>query len=145
MNQTIFCVDESIYSDHITKRKSYMVQDAKDGQIRIKNNRQKLVWLPESCFTDCEIPTISSISIDDQINDPKNDCVEVTISFDNGEKRWATFTTIEWLKKLLNEHVNHVLGTGLILLKEINEDNIELTITQLDAQNELIEATRLVG
>ena len=138
----VFCIDESTYSEHITKRQRYFVTDTKEGQIRIKNNRQKLVWLPDRCFADNSIPDIESINIDDKINDPENDCVEVTIKFDNGEKRWATFTTIKWLKNLLKESSNYVTGAGFIFLKVINKENIELAITELDKQNKLIELTQ---
>jgi hypothetical protein len=52
---TIFCVNESAYSAHITKRKSYTVEAVKEGQYSIKNNHNKLVWLPDSCFVDVDL------------------------------------------------------------------------------------------
>ncbi|MCG8385766.1 MAG: hypothetical protein MJA30_09510 [Cytophagales bacterium] len=113
MKSKVFCIDESIYGNHITKRLSYIVHELKDGQLRIRNNNQKLVWLPASCFVESEIPSIVSINIDDEINNPKNDCIEVTVEFDNEEKRWATFTTVEWLKSLLKDN-DYVIGKGLI-------------------------------
>ena len=141
----IYCIDESVYSEHITKRNSYEIfevgVDSKKEKVRIKTNRNKLAWIPSLCFVNSEIPKIISINIDDKINDSINDCIEVTITFNNGERRCATFMTIEWLNGLFNEHREYVTGTGLILLKEINESNIKKTIAELDKQNELIELT----
>lgn len=139
--ETIYCIDESLYSDHITKRKSYRIEDAKLDQIRIPNDRQKLVWLPSHCFTDSIIPDIKSINIDDEINDNYNSCVEVTIKFSDGTKRWGTFMTINRLNKLFNNHRHYFTGNNLIFTQQINKDIIERTIMELDKQNELYKNT----
>jgi len=138
---TAYCIDESVYSDHITKRKSYIINDSKFDQIQIPNDRKNLVWIPIYYFTSSKIPDITSINIDGEINDPDNECVGVTIKFSNGEKRWTTFMTINWLNGLFNIHRNYVTGNGLILIKEISESNIKQVIINLDKQNELIEMT----
>lgn len=138
---TIYCINESVYSDHLTKRKSYVIADLESEKIRIKNDNGKLVWIPDYCFDALEIPDISSVMIDDEINDNYNDCVEVTIEFSDRERRYATFMTIKWLRGLINEHRNYVEGTGLIFLAELNENIIKQTINDLDKQNKLIEMT----
>jgi hypothetical protein len=137
-----YCINESVYSDHITKRKSYIITDIKPDQIRIANDRQKLVWLPNLCFVCSEIPDITFVKIDDEINDSQNECIEVTIEFSNGERRWATFMTLDWLNGLISKQKNYVTGNGLIILKEISETNIKQIIVELDKQNELNEMTR---
>ncbi len=137
----VYCIDESAYSDHITKRNSYIIEDSKSDKIRIPNDRENLVWIPIHCFTSSKIPNIISINIDDEINDFHNECVEVTIKFSDGEKRWATFMTTNWLNGLFNIHRNHVTGNGLILLKELSKSKIKQIIVDLDKQNELIEIT----
>jgi len=142
MAQKAFCINELVYSQHITKRRSYEIVDSKEDQIRIKSNKGKLVWLPSHCFTEDRIPEITSIDIDDEIDDPENDVVEVTISFDSGEKRWVTFSTIQWLYQLLDENTDYVLGTGFIILKEMNRKNIEIAISDLDKQHKLIEVSQ---
>lgn len=137
----VYCINESLYSDHITKRKSYRIENTKLDQIRIPNNRQKLVWLPTYCFTDSIIPDIKSINIDDEISDNHNDCVEVTILFSNKTKRLAIFMTINWLNNLFNNHRHYVTGNNLIFTQQVNEDIIRKTIIELDKQNKLYENT----
>lgn len=141
--EIVYCIDESVYSNHITKRKSYIIVDTKEGQIRIKNDKQKYVWLPNLCFVDYKEPDIVSIIIDDEIGDNNKNCIEVTITLSGGERRWATFMTIEWLKKLFSEHRKYVTGQKLIFVEAINKVIIEQTIIELDRQNELIEMTQI--
>ncbi len=139
--EIIYCLDESVYSDHISKRKSYTIKDTKPDQIRIVNNSQKLVWLPNPCFTNAKIPEIIEIKIDDEITDSQNDCIEVTIEFSDGEKRWVTFATVNWLKGKINEHKNYLSGNGLIFVEELSETSINRTIIELDKQNELLHVS----
>ncbi len=135
----VFCFNESIYGDFISKRNQYEVIECKPDQIRIKNDNQKSVWLPDHIFTKNVVPEIQSINIDDKIQNELNDCVEVTIKFNNGERHFITFMTTKWLNNLFNEHRNFVIGSGLILLQKINKEVIEHTINIMDKQNELIE------
>jgi hypothetical protein len=137
----VYCIDESGYSNHITKRKSYTIVAIKEDQIRIKNDNQKHVWLSNLYFVDFKPPNIVSIVIDDEIRDSKNDCIEVTITMSDGERRWTTFMTIEWLKNLFNEYRNYFTGQKIIFVEEVTKDIIEQTIIELDKQNELIEMT----
>lgn len=85
---------------------------------------------------------IKKIRLDDEIVDPKNDCIDVTISFNNGKKRWAWFTTLKYLEGLMDEHRNYFIGPHVIILKEITKENIETAIIEIDKQNELKEVTR---
>ncbi|MBI3233727.1 MAG: hypothetical protein HYZ42_06745 [Bacteroidetes bacterium] len=143
IGQLIYCNDESIYSHAITKRKSYTVLDIdiNKAQVRIKSNTERLVWISFLCFSDVKGPEIISITIDDEIKDSLNDCIEVTIQFSNNQKFYTTFITPEWIKQLLNKQKDYVLGTNLIILKELNKANIESTIYEMDKLNELISMT----
>ncbi len=38
----IYCIDESVYSNHITKRKNYIISDDKTVMVRIINNKKNL-------------------------------------------------------------------------------------------------------
>tara|TARA_B110000211_G_C14075699_1_gene551921 strand:+ start:1870 stop:2316 length:447 start_codon:yes stop_codon:yes gene_type:complete len=138
----IFCSDESVYSEHITKRKSYLIQETKTDQFRIINNQGKLVWLPAICFVPCEIPTITLINIDDEIKNKFNDCIEVTISFSDEEKIWTTFMTTNYLKDHLSTENQFFIGNNTIIVEEITKIIIESTVMNLDRQNELIEVCR---
>jgi len=61
----------------------------KPDHARIPNNRQILVWLPTHCFVNSPIPEISCITMDDEIEDNYNQCVEVSIEFSNEKNRQA--------------------------------------------------------
>lgn len=135
----VFCFNESMYSNFVTKRNRYEISECKPGEIRIKNDNQKFVWLPDHIFTKNVVPEIQSINIADKIQNELNDCVDVTIKFNNGERHSITFMTTKWLNNLFNEHRNFVTGSGLILLQKINKEVIERTINELDKTNELIE------
>ena len=137
IGDTIYCINESSYSDHITKRKEYGIADLKDGQFRIKNNNGKLVWIPSYCFVDRLIPSISHINIDDEITDSKKDNVEVTIEFDNGEKRWTSFLTCDWLKEKLVNHWDFFIGSNCIFIDNLTKEDIDNAIFQLDKQDQL--------
>ncbi|WP_299710592.1 hypothetical protein [uncultured Tenacibaculum sp.] len=138
----VYCINESSFSDHILKRKSYVIQDIKQDLLRVFNTRNKLVWLPEYCFTKEEMPDIKSIIIDDEITDSHNDYIEVTIEFSDGVKRWTSFITINKLNSLFNEFRDYVLGNELIIVKEVNETIIKRTIIELDKKDELYEMTK---
>lgn len=139
--ETIYCINESVYEDHITKRKSYIIQEEKTDNIRIKNNRQKLVWIPKYCFSTSKIPDLIHINIDDEINDSLNDCIEVTVEFSDGEKRYTTFMTLNWLKKLFGVHREYILGNRLILVEKVDESSIKKAILELDRKDDLYETS----
>lgn len=133
----LFCINESVYAQHITKGKTYTVQELKDEQVRIQTDGGKLAWFPVSCFAMEKPPIIVAIRIDDQIADPENDCVEVTVEFSNGEKRWTTFTTPNYLTVLLESN-NYLFLPKFVFLKTLNEETIRETVVSLDKQNEFI-------
>lgn len=142
VGKEIYCVDESVYSEHISKRKKYVVEDYQQGQIRTKNNNDKLVWLPELCFTQNEVPEIVSIKIDNRIDDPKNDCVDVTVEFSDGEKFWITFITYVYVNILLQAN-KYLILANFIIVEEINEISINEIVTELDRKNELKQIVKV--
>lgn len=139
--ETTYCINESVYSDHITKRKDYLIADVKPDQIRIVNDKQRLVWLPNYCFTNAKNPEIIDIKIDDEITDHQNDCIEVTIEFNDGERRWVTFATVNWLSGQIQDHKNYLTGNKLIFTQELTETSIKQVIFELDKQNELFDVS----
>lgn len=137
----IYCISWEGYETHITKRNLYEVfkigEGSKEGKLRIKNNQEKLVLITELCFTSQPIPEIQTISIDDEITDESNFCVEVTIKFINGTKFWTTFMTTEYLENLLTYNRRHITGERLIFTKKLNQTIINDTIHELDRINGL--------
>lgn len=146
IGQTVFCKSESVYSIHLTKGNEYKIYDvgtnSKEGKIRIKGDKDKLVWICNTCFSINNIPSIYSIIFDDEIQGKNHDYSEVTIEFENQRKRWLTFMTLRHLNKLLNQNRKFISGNKLIFVKEISKSNIIKTIETLDKQNELIENTQ---
>jgi hypothetical protein len=137
----VYCIDESCYAEHITKRAAYEVREIDGDYIRFRSERGRLVWLPAYFFAkDCP-PAISMINIDDVIEDPENDCVEVTISFSDGTKRWTAFATPAHLSKLMTSN-DYVIGDGFIFLNYLNSQNIEKAIIGMDRKKERREQTR---
>lgn len=141
--QLVYCNNELNYPEHISKYKSYVIIEigigTKTDKIRIKGNQDRLVWIPSSSFSTNKIPEIKTIIIDDEITSSSHDCVEVTITFTNNEKRYATFMTIDYLRNLFNKHRKFVTGEHLIFVEEMNEAIINKTIVKLDKVNRLIE------
>ncbi|MFT5617101.1 MAG: hypothetical protein ACI85I_000317 [Arenicella sp.] len=137
----IYCIDESVYSTHISKRKEYSVFATKENQVRIKNNNGKFVWISDSCFSESKPSNIVSINIDDEIEDKNNDLIKVTIIFENKKKCYATFITFDCAKKLAKNNSGFLLGDKFIFVEAINESVIKQIITELDKQNKLDIAT----
>jgi hypothetical protein len=89
-------------------------------------------------------------TIGDPIVDPLSACVEVTVDFDEGHKRWCFFATpmalascgdwVEGTRVRLHLGVPH-----MIIVSELNEGVIDRVLRQLHARGELEQhTTRLV-
>ena len=142
--QIVYCQDESVYGDiHLTKRKAYEVFDVgvgtKKGKVRIRGDKDRLVWISDLYFSENEIPKIKSITIDDRIDDPFNDGVDVTVEFEDNTARWLFFMTVKYLENRLDKDNDFFSGNKIIFVQEIREDLIKKTIEELDRTNELVE------
>jgi hypothetical protein len=145
IGDAVYCINELVYSEHISKRQEYFILDVKEDQFRIKSKKDKLIWLPATCFADELPPSIIKVTFDDEITNENNDCIEVTVEFDDNKKCWLTFITIEYLAKLLSDHQEYLTGRDLIFVKSLDREIIEKAIQDLDIKNELLkEAKRYV-
>ncbi len=140
----IYCIDEHVYSEHITKRKEYFIEESNSdkGQVRIRNNQEKLVWIPNSCFDTIMPPEIIAINIDDEIKDSTKDCIEVTIELSSGKKYWLTFITADYIKFLLISQ-KYLTLQNFIIVEDLNVEIINKAIFELDKTNELTEILNL--
>lgn len=136
---SIYCCNESIYSEYITKGNKYAVLSSKEEEVKIINDNDYPVWFPKHNFSYTKPPSITSISIDDEIDDSKNDCIEVTVSFDDNTRIYVVFMTLLKLKSLLNEHTYYFDASKIIFVEDLNEEKIIKAIHQLDKQNSLLE------
>jgi hypothetical protein len=81
-------------------------------------------------------------TIDDLIADPLSSCVEVTVDFGDGHRRWCFFATpqalaacgdwVEGTRVRLHLGVPH-----MIIVSELSEGIIDRVLRQLDAEDKL--------
>lgn len=134
----IYCKSIGIYSGQLTKRKSYIVEEINDENIRIWNDEGRLRWYSDFYFTLNNEPEIISINIDDPIENIESDAIEVTITFSNKAKYWMTFTTPKYLDQILDEE-SYFSSKHFMIIKHLTEESIKSTVLKLDEQDELIE------
>jgi hypothetical protein len=81
-------------------------------------------------------------TIDDVITDPLTHCVEVTVDFGDGHKRWCFFATPEALAAcgdwIEGTRVRLHLGVPqMIIVSELSEGIIDRVLRQLYSEGEL--------
>ena len=140
--EKVYCEDESMYSQHLTKRKQYLIfevgTDLKEGKLRIKGNSNRLVWIPESFFSKNQQPTIKSICMDDEIENPQNDYVEITVTFSNNYRGWFRIATLNYIKDSISISNKFFMDRNVVIVNEILKERIEAIIHELDLSNQLV-------
>lgn len=134
----IYCKSIGIYSGQLMKRKSYIIEEINADNIRIWNDEGRLRWYSDFYFTLNNEPEITSIHIDDEIENIESDAIEVTIEFSDKTKYWITFTTPKYLDKILDEE-SYFSSKHFLIIKHLTEESIKSTVLKLDEQDELIE------
>jgi hypothetical protein len=84
---------------------------------------------------------------DDDTQGPSNEWnwVEVTMTFDDGTKRWSILYTPDRLKNNLSRHNINPPGLyipHMIIVKSYEITDVERTLRYLEAENELFQASR---
>ncbi len=141
INDKVYCKDIGIYSGQLTKRKSYIIEEINDENIRIWNDEGRLKWYWDFYFSLNNEPEITSIHIDDEIENTESDAIEVTIVFSNKTKYWMTFTTPKYLDKILDGEP-YFSSKHFMIIKHLTKESIKSTVLKLDEQNELIESCK---
>ena len=143
IGQIVYCVSESVYELHLTKGSRYRVyaigMQSKGDKVRIRGNIERLVWIPNDCFSTSPPPKILSISIDDEKEGLELSFTDVTVEFDLIDKRWMTFMSLSHLSRLLTDGREYISSNKLILMKELTRSNILRVIEDLDKQDEIVE------
>lgn len=141
--QKVYCIDESNYSEHLTKGNAYTVlevgEEDKINKLRVLSDKGNRVWISRGCFSEGNVPMILSVNIDDAIIEGVTQYLEVTIEFDTREKRWMIFMTPSHVEKLFHSDRNYFLGGHIVFVPEINETLIYKVISEMDSQNEIID------
>ena len=143
IGDVVYCIDERVYKQHITKRQRFEVVAVGSGtkaeKIRIKGNLGRLVWISTLHFSKINHPEIKDITIYDVEYDRLNDWVEVIVSFVNGEEYWMDFATTSVIQARIDAGESYFHFYKLIIIKEITLDTIKEVIFEMDRINTLRE------
>jgi hypothetical protein len=90
---------------------------------------------------------LTSFTITDPLNDTSEGAVEVTLEFDNGEKRWCFFMTPESLSNtgdfIENTNVRiHYDAPHMIVVTKLDKKIIEKVLKKLEAEKLLIRCSK---
>jgi len=150
----VTCVDISVYKNFLTRGKIYdvLAYNAGKNELEIRADTDRIQWFPAYCFKSDKEPIakLKNIHIDDKIERPYSDTVEVTITLLIGEietKRWCYFLTPALLYGMfrLNPLEPEICGPHGIFLPVLTVDTITDAIHYLEAQNRLEACTLPVG
>ena len=150
--RSIVCITESSYGGALTRGATYEVVDADDGkrQFRVRDDRGRLRWYPATCFADGSqaVNRLSEYVIDDAIEDPSDDWVEVTVTLSDGARRWCAFTTPARVARAgddltAGDGAFHVFfgARHALIVSRISPPVIEAMLHHLDRQGRLEECT----
>ncbi|WP_338593930.1 hypothetical protein V6669_12035 [Paenibacillus sp. Y5S-9] len=140
----VTCTHIGLYGHALTRGGIYQAVDEETDRFRIIGNHHKRVWIDKCYFSEgeVEVPILSSWKFDDRLED--FDLIEVTLTFNNGMKRWGLITTPERLVKHFEQ--SHLDPPGfniqhLIIVRTMNNEDIEQTLKHLDEHGEIEKAT----
>lgn len=144
----VTCTHIGVYKHAITKGKHYKVIEEKTDKFRVIGDHNKQVWIDKRYFVEdkADIPILKSWNLDDSVEN--YDLIETTLKFSNGTKRWCLLTTPEKLANHLSQsnldppglHIKH-----LIILRTMNDVDIEEMLNYLDEQGELEQASLVLA
>jgi hypothetical protein len=148
--ETLVCKDAATFREALTRGKSYtlLASNSEKQQVKIQGDNDRVRWYPFYCFAmDGEkLLTVKSYTIDDRIDDPLCDTVEVTLILSDGEhetRRWCYFLTPAYASKIFEIKPMEPLISGRhgMLIPEITEAQIQAAVQYLEANNELEDCT----
>ncbi|MEM8535269.1 MAG: hypothetical protein AAGF95_30810 [Chloroflexota bacterium] len=143
MSQTITCLSISVYREHLTRGKQYLLLDMDDHkrQVKIRADNQRVRWFPRGLF---EIkggvaPTLVTWQFDDAVEDSTHDAVEVSFVLSDGQRRWCWFMTPSYLQELLDKPQAEpgIWLANIVVVRDLSSDCVDTMLKQLDQQGEL--------
>ena len=138
--QTIYCLFESVYPEHISKRASYEIADVKEDKLRIKSDNGKLIWIPACCFVSDPslIPSVKSIEIEAENWqpgewNPEDDNTDVWVTLSDNTQWVATFFTYKNITTLAKKNQQtgewlsgkYLWASDMILVDKVSRASIE--------------------
>lgn len=145
METDAFCINESVYGKHLSYGQAYKIldNDLVKNQYLILGDLDKSVWIPHYCFAPSneEVEFLESLTIDDQISDPINDIIEVTLTLSSGARRWCTFCTPAHLQTILVSN-KYFSDQHTVFVPILSKEAVEESLDALTRQGELMDVTR---
>ncbi|MBR2566949.1 MAG: hypothetical protein IKE29_20365 [Paenibacillus sp.] len=143
-DKRIKCTIIGVYEHALTRGKIYEVSDEDEDKFRIVGDHGKKVWISKYNFSSIEetVLIMKTWQFDD--DNEKYEFIEVTITFDDGSRRWCVITTPQKIVEYFNNELMNPPGINmkhLIIMKTTRTEDVERMLKHLDNQNELIEMT----
>lgn len=143
-SKLVTCTSIGVYGHALTKGKVYQTVAEEADRYRIIGNYNKRIWIDKYYFAEgeVEVPLLTSWKFDGRLED--FDLIEVTITFNNGTKRWCLIATPERLVEHFKQSQLDPPGFNiqhLIIVRTMNDRDIEQTLKYLDEQGEIEKAT----
>jgi 5-carboxymethyl-2-hydroxymuconate isomerase len=103
--QIVTCNSIGVYEHALTRGRHYEIVDQDEDKYRIIGDNGKRVWISKGYFEAGKVPMLimKSWQFDDDIE--TDNFVEITITFNNGTRRWCDLTTP---KKLVEHFKNPI-------------------------------------
>ena len=148
MGKAITCTRESAYRTALTRGNQYELLAEKEGKVLVRGDNERTRWYPALCF-DLEgnpAPRLIRWKFDDAPDETPEMLVEITMCFNDGKYRWSIIATPASLKNLLEKRdmepglwISH-----MIVVRSLNPADISLTLSQLDREGDLLDASKLI-
>ena len=144
----ITCICVSVYAEALTRGQQYTILNQKEKQYQVQGDNGRVRWFPTYCFVEGEVsvPVLTHFQLDTSLESALEICLEVTVTFSTGEKRWCWVAT----PAALSRCGDWIEGTTipfhygiphLIIAAEVNEELIERMLRYIDSQGRLLECT----
>ena len=147
----LVCISVGSYKEALTRGKIYEVLDEEPEkeQVKIRGDNNRTRWYRKYYFDDpsCSVPVVESWKFDDTIQDDSENSleqIEITITFNSGEKRWCWICTKAGLIDNIERNMDGcvLFFENLIVVKNLTQSVVNEAIYELDQQNQIIGATR---
>jgi hypothetical protein len=148
LGKLITCTSESSYRAALTRGKQYELLAEKEGKVRVRGDNERTRWYSALCF-DLEgnpAPRLVKWKFDDAPDELRETLIELTMQFDDGVYRWSIIATPTSLKNLLEERDMEpgIWASHMIVVRSLNPADISLTLSDLDRNGGLLDASRLL-
>lgn len=140
----VTCSSIGVYGHALRRGDVYQVRKEQNGKYRIMGQHGKAIWVDKHYFQigRVELPMLESWVFDDDPDDMI--FVELTLTFNDGSRRWCRATTPQKLIDYYRE--DHLQPFGifdphLFIMETLNPDVMQKMLIHLENRDELTQAT----